>query len=229
MKAYVITVFSDQYSVSSARATVASARQMTDDLHIEIVKAETPSSTYDWNYTYPLEGETKEEYGMKLVGYRANDHRKIMACSLSHLKLWDLCVKNDEPIMILEHDSIFTRKFRPSKVWNQIEDGEIVMINDPRGATRRGNQYHENIIKWDFGVNFIDGVNGPDDKNPDGLAGNSAYVITPSAAKQAAELQRKIGLWPNDALLCKQFFPRQLKSYYPYITRVAQRKSTTTG
>lgn len=229
MKAYVIALFNDQYSISSARTTVATARQMSDDLHIEMIKAETPDKTYDWEYTYPMQGETKEEYGMKLIGYRAENHRKIMACALSHLKLWDLCVEKNEPIMILEHDTIFTRKFRPSKVWNQIENGEIVMINDPRGATRRGNQYHENIIKWDFGVNFIDGVNLQLEKTPDGLAGNSAYVITPNAAKQAAELQRKIGLWPNDALLCKQFFPRQLKSYYPYITTVAQRKSTTTG
>ena len=89
--------------------------------------------------------------------------------------------------------------------------------------------FHENIIKWDFGVHPVTGVNLPEEKNPDGLAGNSAYVITPIAAKQAADLQRQIGLWPNDALLCKQFFPRQLKSYYPYITKTIQTKSTTTS
>ena len=78
-------------------------------------------------------------------------------------------------------------------------------------------------------MHVVDGVNMPDEKNPDGLAGNSAYVITPSAAKKAAEMQREIGLWPNDALLCRQFFPRKLKSYYPYITRVEQKRSTTTS
>ena len=71
-------------------------------------------------------------------------------------------------------------------------------------------------------------MNGPDENVPDGLAGNSAYIITPSAAKKATELQKSIGIWPNDALLCKQLFPRQLKSYYPYITKVVQKKSTTT-
>ena len=78
-------------------------------------------------------------------------------------------------------------------------------------------------------MNTIDGVNTPDENVPDGLAGNSAYIITPSAAKKAIELQSSIGIWPNDALLCKQLFPRNLKSYYPYITRVEQKKSTTTG
>lgn len=229
MKAFVITLFSDKYSVDSARNTIASARRMSDDLHIEMVKAKTPKQVEEWSYTYPLQGVVSKQHGMDLVGYVAKDHKKIMACALSHLKLWDLCVKEKEPIMILEHDAVFFRKFRPTKILNEIADGEIVMINDPRGATRRGNLYHDNILKKDFGVNCIDGVNMPDENNPDGLAGNSAYVITPKAAKQAADLQRKIGLWPNDALLCKQFFPRQLKSYYPYITRVEQSYSTTTG
>lgn len=229
MKAYVIALFNDQYSLTSARTCVATARQMNDDLHIEMIKATVPGETIDWEYTYPLEGETKESHGMSLVGYRSNNYRKIMACSLSHLKLWDLCVEKDEPILILEHDSIFTRKFRINRILNNLDDGDIMMINDPRGATRRGQMFHENIIKWDFGVHHITGVNLPEEKNPDGLAGNSAYVITPMAAKQAADLQRQIGLWPNDALLCKQFFPRQLKSYYPYITKTIQTKSTTTS
>ena len=76
-------------------------------------------------------------------------------------------------------------------------------------------------------MNTIDGVNTSDENVPDGLAGNSAYIITPSAAKKASELQSTIGIWPNDALLCKQLFPKKLKSYYPYITRVNQLKSTT--
>lgn len=229
MRAFVITLFNDQYSLNGSRTCIATARQMNDDLQIEMVKATVPGETVNWEYTYPLQGEIKESHGMTLTGYRASNHRKIMACSLSHLKLWDKCVEMDQPVLVLEHDVVFTRRFRINKILNNITDGDIVMINDPRGATRRSGQYHENIIKWDFGINPIQGVNLPEENAPDGLAGNSAYVITPKAARQAAELQRKIGLWPNDALLCKQLFPRQLKSYYPYITKTVQTKSTTTG
>ena len=129
--------------------------------------------------------------------------------------------------MILEHDAIFHRKFTLNKIEKNIEDGDVVMINDPRGATRRGQLYHNNIVKWSYGLRVVEGVNTPDENNPDGLAGNSAYIITPKAAKKAIELQESIGIWPNDALLCKQLFPRKLKSYYPYITKVDQRQSTT--
>jgi len=229
MKAFVITLFNDKYSVQSAENTLKTARQMNDDLHIEMVRAVTPDKIKDNTYSYPKEGETSTYEGMTLVGYKAKDVGKKVACSLSHMHLWNKCVEMNEPIMILEHDAVFTRKFRLGKLMNEIQDGDIVMINDPRGATRRGQLYHENIIRWDKGLNTIDGVNTADENVPDGLAGNSAYIITPSAAKKAIELQSTIGIWPNDALLCKQLFPKKLKSYYPYITRVEQTRSTTTS
>jgi len=228
MKAFVITLFNDKYSVQSAENTIKTARQMNDDLHIEMVRAVTPKQIGDYTYSYPLMGETKTYEGMTLTGYATTETDKKIACSLSHMHLWEKCVEMDEPIMILEHDAVFTRKFKLGKLMNAIEDGDIVMVNDPRGATRRGQLYHDNIIRWDYGLNDIDGVNGTAENVPDGLAGNSAYIITPSAAKKATELQKSIGIWPNDALLCKQLFPRQLKSYYPYITKVVQKKSTTT-
>lgn len=229
MKAFVITLFNDKYSVQSAENTLKTARQMNDDLHIEMVRAVTPDKIKDTTYSYPVEGETSVYEGMTLIGYKAKDIGKKIACSLSHMNLWNKCVQLDEPIMILEHDAVFIRKFRPSKILNGIEDGDVLMINDPRGATRRGMVYHENIIKNDKGIHLVEGVNTPEETVPDGLAGNSAYVITPAAAKKAIELQSSIGIWPNDALLCKQLFPEKLKSYYPYITRVEQRRSTTTG
>ena len=229
MKAFVITLFNDRYSLQSAETTLRTAKEMSGELDIERFRAVTPDKIKDTTYSYPKEGETSIYENMTLVGYQAKDIGKKIACSLSHLKLWNKCVELDEPIMILEHDAVFIRKFKLGKLMNSIEDGDIVMINDPRGATRRGQLYHENIIRWDTGLNVIDGVNLPDENVPDGLAGASAYIITPKAAKKASELQSTIGIWPNDALLCKQLFPHKLKSYYPYITRVNQRKSTTTG
>jgi len=227
MKAFVITLFNDRYSLASAEKTLKTAKQMNDDLHIEMVRAVTPDKIKDTTYSYPVEGETSVYEGMTLIGYKAKDISKKIACSLSHMNLWNKCVQLNEPIMILEHDAVFIRKFRPSKILNGIEDGDVLMINDPRGATRRGMVYHENIIKNDKGIHLVEGVNTPEETVPDGLAGNSAYVITPAAAKKAIELQSSIGIWPNDALLCKQLFPEKLKSYYPYITRVEQKKSTT--
>ena len=53
MKAFVITLFNDKYSVQSAENTLKTARQMNDDLHIEMVRAVTPDKIKDSTYSYP--------------------------------------------------------------------------------------------------------------------------------------------------------------------------------
>lgn len=63
---------------------------------------------------------------------------------------------------------------------------------------------------------------------PDGLAGNSAYVIKPWAAQELVDKYYELGVWPNDATMCKQIFP-YLEEYYPFVTKVVQTKSTTIG
>ena len=68
-----------------------------------------------------------------------------------------------------------------------------------------------------------------DDKDvPQGLAGNSAYVITPKGARKLLDKVDEIGMWPNDALMNRQFFP-WMQVVYPYYTEVQKGlKSTTT-
>ena len=60
------------------------------------------------------------------------------------------------------------------------------------------------------------------------MPGHSAYVIKPWAAKQIIEKQNEIGWWPNDAIMCKQFFKGELKVVYPYYTTIQGVQSTTT-
>ena len=67
----------------------------------------------------------------------------------------------------------------------------------------------------------------PDDPDrPDGLAGNSAYVIHPEAAYEMMSLFRVYGVWPNDATMCIQLYP-ELYELYPFVTRVESKQSTT--
>ena len=74
-------------------------------------------------------------------------------------------------------------------------------------------------------IPLIDG--GDEVPLPMGLAGNSAYVIRPHAAKEVLEAMKSIGMWPNDAILCRQLFPwlRVTKQYY---TTTQRGVSTTT-
>jgi GR25 family glycosyltransferase involved in LPS biosynthesis len=175
-----------------------------------------------WNY--PWEGqETDISVGLVKRAYPTKVKEARISCALSHLMLWGVCYAIEEPIMILEHDSIFIKEldFDPTLV-----NYDIIGLNDPRGATRKSQLYHEKI--QNSSQHPITSVPTIDEHLvPQGLAGNSAYIIKPRAAETLMGLVEKHGLWPNDAIMCKQLVPFMgvTKEYY---TRVQGLKSTTT-
>jgi GR25 family glycosyltransferase involved in LPS biosynthesis len=179
-------------------------------------------------WTYPL---TKEEDGLDIktgLYLRHYPTKKISnrtACMVSHMRLWHKCATGKKPIVILEHDAIFTRKFVFEPLEKEFKGG-ILGLNDPRGATRRSDVFH-NIASSKMGLQSVPTVD--DAEVPQGLAGNSAYLITPKGAKKLLDKVREVGMWPNDAIMCKQFFP-WMQVVYPYYTTIQRGlKSTTTS
>ena len=125
--------------------------------------------------------------------------------------------------------------------------GNILGLNDPSGATRKPWVYNSNCIErhntfdhqWfernkgkarsqkpEYTVFTAPNVDN-DNKIPQGLAGNSAYIIRPEGAANLMGLVAEHGFWPNDAIMCKQLLPRQLMQIYPYVTKVQGTTSTT--
>lgn len=227
--------------------------------YINTLYDKTGKLRYTWPKTAAEDG-IDFSTGIYKRAYAAADWRKVAACSISHMKLWQHCIDLNEPILILEHDAYFTDKFKYIKIamcGKKNENGThyglekklvininewtggICGINDPRGATRKSSVYHMKILNSinidtvtphieKNGLVTIPYVDEPgEDPLPSGLAGNSAYIIKPWAAKKLLEKTAEIGIWPNDALMCRQFFP-WLQQYYPYFTKVQGSASTTT-
>jgi|13_taG_2_1085334.scaffolds.fasta_scaffold60670_1 GR25 family glycosyltransferase involved in LPS biosynthesis len=193
--------------------------------------------------------------GLKLSAYPTQDIRKRISCFLSHYSLWRLCYQMKEPIMILEHDALFKRTFDYTDIKDRFT-GTVLGINDPKGATRKARVYDINSVKRTEKLNFKweqsnkgkhqlsqmsrDTLYSPpeyqlfmapnvdnDNQIPQGLAGNSAYIIRPQGASNLMGLVAEHGIWPNDAIMCKQLMPKQLMQMYPYITTVQGLRSTT--
>ena len=102
--------------------------------------------------------------------------------------------------------------------------GGILGLNDPRGATRKSAEFHSKVSSY----KGLQSVPDLGDNHPQGLAGNSAYLITPHAAKILLRKVNEIGMWPNDAIMNRQFFP-WMQVVYPYYTTIQRGlKSTTT-
>ena len=235
MKAYIIGDKKNSVSVNGMMACANSLTKLNSDLFLEIVQQTSPKNLkedlknfyidtdIDLKWTYPLNDESgvDEKTGMNLKPYRTNSIDKIFSCTVSHAKLWLKCVKLEEEIMILEHDAIFTRKFEPFE-W----EGGVIGLNDPRGATHSSLVYHT-LMSYRKGVSSAPWV-GSETSMPQGLAGNSAYIIKPYFAEKLLNKLKEKGAWPNDALMCKQFFPNELKVIYPYYTAIQRIRSTTT-
>lgn len=260
--AHIITLINNAQSMKSAKDCIRTIWNTKSEIDANIYRATEPLSVVDDirlylkpykkkllmangtpRYTYPVTPDQNRmdfSTGLQLNAYRAADIRKVVACSISHMRLWMKSVRTEKPIMILEHDARFkyTFKFKhlteegafknptPNRQSNLLFKKGIIGLNDPIGATRKSRVYDEKLAL--AGVNPVTIVDGPSDPPlPSGLAGNSAYIIYPEAAKALLDKTAEIGIWPNDAIMCKQLFP-WLYHFKPYYTSIEPMQSTTT-
>ena len=234
---FIISMINDHSSTVATRKCLQSIKNTNSRVNPFIIDATTPDTLLDhlaeigfslneWTYPKsPAETRIDVNTGLKITGYRATDYTKVVSCLVSHARLWDLCTVLNIPILIMEHDAFFTQRFVWSDVRNNFTGG-VLGLNDPRGATRKAQLYHQKVIEQ----KTKPVVDAPwiDTKDiPQGIAGNSAYIIRPDAAGHLLNKIKNIGMWPNDALMCKQLFP-WLQQAYPYYTTVQGTKSSTT-
>jgi glycosyl transferase family 25 len=224
VKAYIITLKGNIKSEEAAQRCKKSA-----NIPIETFDAVTDQSAikltlnYAIKWNYPWKGEEYDlKAGLKKTSYPTKEPLKRVACFLSHYTLWKKCITLDEPVLILEHDAIF---IKPLDYQYILDDKcEIVGINDPRGATRKAQVFHEKIQQKPQRIQITPTIDDP--TIPQGIAGNSAYIIKPSGAKKMLDLVKEYGAWPNDALMCKQLV-QGLCVTREYYTKVQGLESTT--
>lgn len=225
MKAFVITMSNNPRSSAAAERCIRSANipvkkfeAVTEDTAEKIMR----ELRIQWNY--PWKGEEYDmKAGVKKTAYQTTNPLRRVGCFLSHYLLWKRCAEQDEPLMVLEHDAIFIKPFDETAFMKA--ECEIISLNDPRGATRRAQDFHEKLQKNPQTIQRVPTID--DLMVPQGLPGNSAYIIKPSGAKKMLELVKEYGAWPNDALMCKQLI-QTLASSKVYYTKVQGTPSTTT-
>jgi GR25 family glycosyltransferase involved in LPS biosynthesis len=231
LKAFCITLRDNTISENAYYNLCRSNTFFDNKIKIEKYNAITPSMVdeiltehkINWNYPWD-KAEVDPITNLLKSPYTAKNPKAKIACALSHYLLWKKCININEPILILEHDAIFIRHLDYSYILNS--KYKIIGLNDPLRATRKANVF-DSIIQSNF--NEIQPVPRIDNISvPQGLAGNSAYVVTPDACKLVIDKVSEIGLWHNDALLCYQLFDflGVTKIYY---TKVQGTPSTTTS
>jgi len=230
MKAYCITLKDDTISENGFNKVWQSAKTLNCNFHVKRFNATTAKTAFqeltDWDifWNYPWEGKVTDiATGLIKSAYPTAVKEKRVACAISHFRLWTKCFETNEPILVLEHDAEFVNMLD----YQYILDSkyQVIGINNPLGATRRARQYFDTIKKNNKPIQPVPTI---DEWNiPQGLAGNSAYIIKPEGAERLIANTYDYGMWPNDALMCKQLVDNLgvTKTFY---TKVQGLKSTTT-
>lgn len=222
MKAFVITLRGHEYSERVAQRCIDSAFGLDVRRFDAVTAGEAQRVMRLAGLRWTWANDNRSQAVCPISGLKQHRYGTLDAkigCFMSHWLLWCMCIELDEPILILEHDAVFIRPLP------DVDFAGICQINDPRGATPYGGMWSDKMAERGPGVWPKTPV-FPDDR-PDGLAGNSAYLIKPHAAKALIDKAREVGVWPNDALMCRQFF--DLQELYPFVTKVEQETSTTSG
>jgi len=229
--AYVITMKDNELSNLCADKLIESAKAVKFAHEITKFEAVLPERVvplmqlHDLKWNYPMSEPVLDlQSGLWKHPYKTAVTEKRIACFLSHYLLWQKCAKSEDGMFIFEHDALFTRNVDVA-VLNQSRF-DIIGLNDPRGATRRAQQYHTAVQNREEAVVPVPKIDN--DNIPQGLPGNSAYFIKPDGARKLISLATTFGAWPNDALMCKQLMPRVLGVMRNYATKVQGVDSTTT-
>lgn len=225
MKAWVIgrTIREAREAIASARANGVEADFFEAIVPEQVALQERTFTEIRWNH--PETGE-RVIGGLRFHAY-SGDHLKRKACFWSHFHLWRRCVMDDQPKLIMESDAVFTRPFHPAEIdEDHAETFGMISLNDPRGATRKADDYHTQLAKRTehLRVCQVPWIDARD--VPQGLPGHSAYVLQPWFAAELIEGIKLRGAMPNDATACRQFFPGKLGCLTSYATKVSGRPST---
>lgn len=234
MKAYAIVIKGNEVSEGGYQILEESLKTTNNQDMFELEKFDATTSEFanvtlqgaGLKWTYPWEGQSIDfKSGLTLNAYSTAYKERRIACFMSHYRLWHECIKRDEPILILEHDAIFIHTMAN---YQFILDSkyDIIGINNPLMATRRAQRFFNTVKENKTDLQPVPSI---DEFNiPQGLAGNSAYIIKPTGAKNLLEAAKEYGAWPNDALMCKQLIPNMGVTRVFY-TKVQGLPSTTTG
>lgn len=189
MKAFVITIEDNQKSMEAAYRCIKSAEK--HGLHVE----------HHWAYT-PKDNPflLLHKKGIQPAFFQEiySRHENCAAAFLSHHSLWEKSIKNDETIVIFEHDAIVI--------------GEVPV-----------NEKFEGVMT--FSKPSYGKFNTPVQLGVDGLiqkpyfGGAHGYMVNPWGAKQLVSKAKTHGR-PTDVFMNLETFPF-LEEYYPWACMAA--------
>jgi len=228
LKAFVIEIDLDYSKKMAARCIESAARygitvERFKGVHADNARQVMEDEGLEWTWANNNKSTAVcPKTGLLQVPYVTQDMDARIGCAMSHYLLWKMCAAQDDPFLILEHDAKFCNPIPDQVVQNFTS---ACMVNDPAGSTPGGNEWSMTLRMKGNGLHDKT-IARRDPKIPDGLAGNSAYLLRPATAQKLIDLYKEVGVWPNDATMCRQLIDG-LQEVWPPVTVVRSSFSTT--
>ncbi len=207
MKAYVIYLSGNDFSVQMTAETVASLEKFKIEYELfDGVVGRKGIKVLDNFGVKPSAAVHRDQWTDGTIG-----------CLASHYLLWDKCASQNEPFLILEQDGVLIRD--PREILPLIEN---VCHLDAYLPFESGNDahfevYNANLEKYEPGVkkhptnNFYLG----NEVTGESFRGTYGYIITPKGAREVLQFISKRGAFPSDKCLCaKATYIQRARSSY---------------
>tara|TARA_S200002703_G_scaffold112485_1_gene98047 strand:+ start:140 stop:982 length:843 start_codon:yes stop_codon:yes gene_type:complete len=188
----------------------------TAEKDLDRITAIDDAGSIKWNWPLTPEDE-KLDMLTGLTKECLVDHipAALINQTMSHVRLWDVCIKKNEPIAILNSNMAVRRKIDMRYIQERGFNNGVVSLNCLNEETKN-NQYLHDRLEEQFGartqmpqmyptpsLQFAEiGIS-----KPQPFPGHGAYIITPWAARKAFDVIQQVGLWPVQFLFCRQLFP----------------------
>jgi GR25 family glycosyltransferase involved in LPS biosynthesis len=195
MKSYVITITDNAQSNSVADRCIKSANKF--GIAVDKWNACTPR---DVDFTKKVKQHQLKKENFETVFSRGDN---ALACFLSHLSLWEESVRTDQPVLILEHDAVFTENFP-----NDLKFDKVITLGKPSFGSFKTPRKRGVVTLTQFSC----------------FKGAHAFVVSPTGATQILKRVSQDAK-PTDKYLNKKLFP-WLQEYYPWIAHVEDSFST---
>jgi len=199
IKSFVITIFGHSLSESSAKKCIQTAKDI-GNLDVKEWKAITR-----YNSQKHFEKLNLKIFDESVFSWSYN--KSALGCFLSHFYLWKHCVETNKRIMILEHDTVFTRRYEDVYFDGVLMIGEDVWKLDIDENSSHYKKINEKLYQWDCNCDHLDMF----EENCDGqnilkcklwgLKGTHSYVINPNTADKLIWKTMNRGITPADLFI----------------------------
>lgn len=120
MKTFVIKILGHTKSEEQAEKCMNSA--LLHGYNVEYFSGTTPDTLYEAEKIWKF-GVMEPSRAYNFKGENIHKYFTKKSCFMNHVRLWNECVKSNEPIIVLEHDALAKRK------WDNANFKEVLVLN----------------------------------------------------------------------------------------------------